>query len=112
MNSEEAVSNILTPEQFEELERLAGIGWSKRQIALYFEIHLTKFLHEYERHDLVPGTIRYHYDRGVLIFAAKVDTKLSAAAETGNLTAIQIYKKESLNNKLRDFKERLLNGDI
>jgi hypothetical protein len=110
MSLEEIASPILTDVQCLELEQLAGLGWSKRQCALYFGIHLTKFMNAYDNGTLDPGQIRYHYDRGELV-NAKVDNAISSSAQSGNITAIQIYKKELEKNRLRDFKENLLNGN-
>ena len=112
MNSDIIVSGILNPSQLENLEELAGMGWTKRDLALYFGIHLTRFLNECDNGEMIEGTIKYHYERGITLRRAAVDIELSSTAEGGNLTAIQIYKKEMEKSKLTQFKEDLLNGLI
>jgi len=102
----------LSPEDCEQLEQLAGAGWTMKDLALFFRIHLTRFTNCCLYDELEEGSIRYHYERGIVLRRAAVDLSLSWSAEGGNLTAIQIYKKEMEKIELEKYKEGILDGRL
>ncbi len=111
MNSGDNASVTLSDEDFQELEHLAGIGYGLRKIALYFRLSYHDVQFAYDKcTDPVPGTIRYHYERGQLKVAAETDGKVVSQAKDGNLTAVQIFLKQKRENEIRDLKEQILNG--
>jgi len=93
-----------TPEQFETIESLAGINYTIRQIAMYFDISPQLLYNEYEDKE---SDFTYHFDRGVLIASADVDMKLLSAAKDGNLTASAQFKKAQQESKINILKHEL-----
>ena len=75
----------------DEYERLAGIGYRPEQIAMYYNIQAEDFLWYF---NLVGSPLKYHYDRGQLLQAAKEGLSMSSAAQTGeNVTQAQRFDK-------------------
>lgn len=112
MSSDTDALRELTDEEFAEIEKLAGMGWNLRKIAMYLGCSYTSFRRLYDNcPDIEPGTIRYHYDRGILLVQATVDQQIVDKASEGNLTAIQIYEKKQAENKIRDLKTDILHGN-
>lgn len=93
-----------TAEQIESIEKLAGLNYTIRQLAMYFDIKPEKLYAEYEDEN---SEFRYHFDRGRLFNQALVDQKLFDDAKAGNLTATAIYKKTTKANKLANLKQQL-----
>lgn len=58
----------LAQEELEQIETLAGAGYSPAQIAMYLDVPKKEFMKDWNNKD---SFIRYHYDRGVLV----VDTE-------------------------------------
>ena len=98
MNSESVIkwTDKNRPEWFsripiEEYEKLAGIGYTPQQIAMYYKIPTRDFLWYFH---LVGSPLKYHYDRGQLVQQAKEGLSMSAAAMTGeNVTQAQRFDK-------------------
>jgi hypothetical protein len=97
----------LTPEQIDELEKLAGLGYTFKQIALYFNFDYNDVIREYADTNSV---FRHHYDRGLLISNALIDMKNLELAKTGNLTASAIIAKKLKDSKFQTIKDRIFNG--
>ncbi len=75
----------------DEYEKLAAIGYSPKQIAMFYKIDFDDFLWYY---NLVGSPLKYHYDRGQLIQQAKEGLAMTASAETGeNVTQAQRLDK-------------------
>ena len=76
---------------FDEFERLAGIGYEPKQIAMYYNIPLNDFLWYF---NLVASPLKFHYERGQLLQQAKEGLSMSASAATGdNVTQAQRFDK-------------------
>lgn len=74
-----------------ELERLAGIGYEPRQIAMYYNVSINDFMWYF---NLVSSPLKYHYERGQLVQRAKEGLVMAASAETGdNVTQAQRFDK-------------------
>lgn len=102
---------VLNEQQLHDLEDLSAMCWELKKIARYFGIAYEIFKEAYENSDPeTPGSIKFHFDRGLVKSSAKVDLKLVRSVEAGNLTAIQIYEKKIKERELEKFKEELLNG--
>ena len=93
-----------TPEQFETIEQLAGINYTIRQIAMYFDVSPQLLHNEYSDKE---SEFAYHFDRGRLMASADVDMKLLEAAKNGNLTASAQFKKAEKAARINNLKHEL-----
>ena len=93
-----------TEEQLEIIENLAGINYTVRQIAMYFDISLQQLYLEYENKE---SEFAYHFDRGKLMANADVDMKLLQDARAGNLTAAAMFKKAEKASRITNLKTEL-----
>ena len=93
-----------TPEQFQTIEQLAGINYTIRQIAMYFDVSPQLLYNQYEDKE---SEFAYHFDRGILMASADVDMKLLSAAKDGNLTASAQFKKAQQESKINRLKHEL-----
>ena len=74
-----------------EYERLAGIGYTPKQIAMYYRIPEKDFLWYFH---LIGSPLKYHYERGQLLQQAKEGLSMAAAAQDGsNATQAQRFDK-------------------
>lgn len=96
-----------TPEQIEEIENLAGIGYSVRQLAMYFNLPPDELLSEYYDES---STFRYHYDRGTLLTMALMDSANVKLAIGGNQTAYLAVQKKLKETKYQQIKKNIFNG--
>ena len=78
-----------------ELQRLSALGYSVRDMAMYFDFDYGQFKSEADNPD---SEIAYNIKRGKLILRANVDMRISESAENGNITAVQQLAK-SLREK-------------
>lgn len=81
-----AIKVKLAQEELEQLEDLAGSGYSLEQIAMYLSVPKSDFIAEYFDLD---SLVNYHYQRGLLKVDAEAGMKLAENARSGNITAYQ-----------------------
>ena len=81
-----AIKIRLAQEELEQLETLAGAGYSLEQIAMFLDVSKSDFIAEY--FDL-ESLVHYHYQRGILMVDAEAGMKLAENAKSGNITAHQ-----------------------
>lgn len=93
-----------TEEQIEEIESLAGLNYTVKQIAMYLDISPVDIQEEFEDPE---SEFRYHFDRGQLVAQATIDKANLESAKKGNITAIQRYDKKFNKNRIRQAKERI-----
>jgi len=93
-----------TDEQIEEIESLAAINYTVKQIAMYLDIPVRDLLSEYENPD---SDFCYHFERGRLIALAMIDKANLESAKSGNITAMQRYGKRYDQNRVQQAKERI-----
>lgn len=93
-----------TDEQIKEIESLAGINYSVKQIAMYFDMDQKELQSEFEN---TESEFRYHYDRGQLIAQAEIDKATLESAKKGNITAQQRYDKKIRELRIKQAKERI-----
>lgn len=93
-----------TEDQIKDIEQLAGLNYTVRQIALYLDVNKYALQHEFENTESV---FRYHYNRGQLIAQAEIDKSNLQSAKSGNITAMIRYDKKNKENALRIAKERI-----
>lgn len=89
------VTYPLKEETVQELQRLSALGYSVRDMAMYFDFDYSQFKSEADNPD---SEIAYNIKRGKLILRANVDMRISESAENGNITAVQQLAK-SLREK-------------
>ena len=89
------VTYPLKDETVLELQRLSALGYSVRDMAMYFDFDYGQFKTEADNPD---SEIAYNIKRGKLILRANVDMRISESAENGNITAVQQLAK-SLREK-------------
>ena len=94
----------LSPEQFNDIEQLAAINYSVRQIAMYLDVDYTLFHRAFSEPD---SMVRYHYDRGKLITQAEIDKANLKRAKDGNMTSIQHWKKDATAQNLENLKKQV-----
>lgn len=95
-----------TQEQIEEIEQLAGVGYTVRQIAMYFDINWGDLHAEYLISD---SEFRYHFDRGILLTRAKIDISNVKLAQGGNMTAVALVNKALRSSKYQQLKQNIFN---
>lgn len=75
----------------DEYEKLAGIGYTPQQIAMYYNIDVNEFMFYFS---LLKSPLKFHYDRGQLLQTAKEGISMAEAAATGeNVTQAQRLDK-------------------
>ncbi len=95
---------------FEEYEKLAAIGYTPRQIAMYYKIPSNDFAWYY---NLIGSPLRYPYDRGQLVQQAKEGLAMTASAETGeNVTQAQRLDKLRREVEFKNTINNIFYGDI
>lgn len=96
-----------TAEQIESIEKLAGLNYSVKQIAMYLDVHPSEIQHEFDNRE---SEFRYRYDRGRMIAQADIDQKLLDAARGANLTAITQFEKIRQARRFENMRDQLING--
>lgn len=98
----------LSDEELEAIERMASLNYTKRQMAMY----LDKSYREFTKACEVPNSeILYRISKGKLEADFKIQDKLLENAESGNITAIQIFDKFRQNTEVENIKARIIYGE-
>lgn len=116
MNSESAI-NVWSerPRWFgkiniEEYERLAAIGFTPQQIAMYYDIDVSDFMFYFT---LLHSLLKYHYDRGQLLQQAKEGISMTDAAALGeNVTQAQRLDKFRAQLEFKNNINKVFFGDL
>ena len=93
------VTYPLQDEIVKELQRLSALGYSVRDMAMYFDFDYGQFKAEADNPD---SEIAYNIKRGKLILRANVDMRISESAENGNITAVQQLAKSMREKNYND----------
>ncbi len=96
------IESELTEEELTELERLSALGYKYPEMALYFDFDESEFIAFAEDETSV---IHRHLKRGKLIVKANAQMQLLAAAESGNITAIQQLSRTLRERKYNELLE-------
>jgi len=99
---------LLSDEEYADIENLAGCNYSPEKIALFLFIEAAIFLEHWHNPN---SPIRMCYNRGQLSAEFKVNLKQKELAESGNITAAQIFLKESERIKLENLRNQCLFGE-
>ena len=91
----------------EVIEQLAGCNYGPRDVALYLGVDEGEFMRTWNRPD---SAIRKCYDRGRLKSQALVNQQLLQNAQTGNITAAQIYEKNRAQTELDNLRNQIFFG--
>lgn len=102
-----AVRVRLSDEELEQVEQLAGVGYSAEQIAMYLDVPKKDFLLDF--YDLT-SLIYYHYQRGLLLTDANAGMALAKNAEAGNITAHQQLEKIRRKQLVERERKRIIYG--
>lgn len=89
----------LSEEELTQVHDLAACNYAPEKIALYLDANKDEFMREWYRKD---SNIRLHYDRGQLLSEFTINNKQRELAESGNITAAQIFLKESEKTKFKN----------
>lgn len=82
----------------DEFERLAGIGYQPKQIALYYKVPYMEFMAWF---NFPFSPLAYHFKRGQLLQAAKEGMTMAADAASGqNATQAQRWDKARKSQSL------------
>lgn len=95
-------------EEFTAIHDLAANNYAPEKIALYLDVDKKAFLQLWYDKE---STVRQTYDRGQLIAEFNINNKQKALAESGNITAAQIFLKEAEKNEINNIRNRILYGD-
>lgn len=87
---------------------MAACNFTPVQIAVQLGVDCLKFLNEY---NTLGSEIRDAYDAGKLKATFNIMNKQRELAEGGNITAAQIFLKESEKIDFENFKRRLYFGE-
>ncbi|MBC7748056.1 MAG: hypothetical protein H7Z76_05670 [Methylotenera sp.] len=95
-------------EEMTAVHDLAGNNYSPEKIALYLDVDKKAFLQLWSNKE---SEVRMAYERGKLVAEFNINNKQKELAEKGNITAAQIFLKESEKNEVNNIRNRILFGD-
>lgn len=96
--------------QVDVYEKLAALGYTPEQIAMYYDIEVKDFMFYFS---LLKSPLKYHYDRGQLVQAAKEGVSMADAAATGeNVTQAQRLDKFRRNIEFKNNVNKVFFGDL
>lgn len=98
---------FLTEDEYVELEKLAALGYTNEQLAMYFNRALKDFA-EAAADD--ESEIAYHIARGKLVSLAQEQMNILISAEGGNISASQQLANIRRNRGFQISKEEIFNG--
>ncbi len=96
-------------EHYEDVEKLASLNYTVRQIALYLDIDISSLQREFEDKS---SKFTHHYTRGKLISQAKIDMEINKSAEGGNMTAMQHFEKIRKARHFENMRNQLFDANI
>lgn len=99
---------LITDEDENIISELSGCNYSPEKIALYLDVDKKEFLKMWREKD---SKVRIAYDRGKLIASFQVNQKQKENAQSGNITAAQIFLKESKEEEAKNALHNILFGD-
>jgi hypothetical protein len=94
-------------EEMTAIHDLAGCNYSPEKIALYLDVDKKAFLQLWYQKE---SEVRQAYDRGELIAAFNINNKQKELAESGNITAAQIFLAEAEKTKIETIRNQILFG--
>lgn len=98
----------LSEEEMTAIHDLAGCNYSPEKIALYLDVDKKPFMQLWYQKE---SEVRMAYERGKLVSEFNINNKQKELANAGNITAAQIFLKESQQNEVNNIRNRILFGD-
>lgn len=98
---------IITDDEITIIEQLSGCNYSPEKIALYLDADKSEFMNLWQTKD---SLVRVAYDRGKLVSSFEVNKKQLENAQSGNITAAQIFLKESKEEEAKTILYNILFG--
>lgn len=95
-------------EEMTSIHDLAACNYSPEKIALYLDVDKKAFMQLWYDKET---EVRKAYERGKLVSEFKINNKQKELAESGNITAAQIFLKEAEKNHINNIRNRILFGD-
>lgn len=95
-------------EELTTIEDLSRNNYSPERIALYLDVDKKDFMRLWYQKE---SEVRLRYDRGQLVSEFLVNQKQHELAKAGNITAAQIFLKESEKNRIANLRNKILFGD-
>lgn len=99
---------LITDDEITIIEELSGCNYSPEKIALYLDADKREFMKLWQTKD---SLVRIAYDRGKLVASYEVNKKQKENAQSGNITAAQIFLKESKEEEAKNVLNNVLYGD-
>lgn len=99
---------IITDDEMNTISDLSACNYSPDKIALYMGADLNEFMKLWRMKD---SLVRVAYDRGKLESSFKINQKQLENAQSGNITAAQIFLKESKEEEAKSMLYKILFGD-
>src|SRR5690606_4901482 len=99
---------IITDDEITIIEQLSGCNYSPEKIALYMDADKAEFMKLWQTKD---SLVRIAYDRGKLVSSFEINKKQLENAQSGNITAAQIFLKESKEEEAKNTLHNILYGD-
>ena len=97
-----------TDEEITNIEDLASCNYTPERIAVFLDMDKKSFMKLWYNKNSI---VRMAYDRGKLNAEFKVINKQKELAQEGNITAAQIYLRESKELEAKNILNRILFGD-
>jgi hypothetical protein len=86
------------------IENLARLNYTIRQIAVYIGFDVDEIYEEYRN---TESLFRKTYDRGVMTTQIAIEKANLDLATAGNINAIQRHDKKVIERQIREAKERI-----
>lgn len=99
---------LLSEEELTVIEDLAACNYSPEKISLYLSADKKAFMQMW--YD-TESELRLAYDRGKLVSEFTINQKQLELAKSGNITATQIFLKESEKQHIDNIRNKILFGD-
>ena len=94
-------------EEMTSIHDLAANNYAPEKIALYLDVDKKSFLQLWYDKE---SAVRLAYERGKLVSEFTITNKQKELAEKGNITAAQIFLKESKENEINNIRNQCLFG--
>lgn len=99
---------LFSDEELQTIELMAGTNYTPRQIAMYLSVKFSDFMKLFNDKN---SSVRVAYERGQLESTFEVHRKQIENARSGNITAAQIFLKESKEIQAHNILNRVLYGE-
>ena len=94
-------------EEMTSIHDLAANNYAPEKIALYLDVDKKAFMRLWYDKE---SAVRLAYERGKLVSEFTITNKQKELAEKGNITAAQIFLKESKENEINNIRNQCLFG--